>query len=252
MGMGIRFDERIVKTIVQALYEAVTVGIPLAQSNNMRATTNCYPSLGVDVIHEHILKLVNFDGVLIHRIKRHNWTVFMIIDNNAHNAYFVLSENNLKAIPAKKGRSWPHYLQSLLHEYHRGFEGKCVQQSFLPIEPFDDVTYEKDVERMLGGLMDDQEAWNIYVIAHKRNGKELVSVKQYFLSPSFDVIDERNLIEYIVPDYSAVINPIDENTTDTTPESEEEELIKLKPKPRPASEMESAPVVKPNEYGDVG
>ena len=252
MTMEIRFDEKIVRMIVHAINRATTVDIPMAYGDNQRATNNCFPAMRVDIINGNICNLVKFDGVLVHRFKRRGWTVCMIIDSNARNAYFVLSERNLKSIPAKKGRTWPHYLQSLLHEFHRGYEGKTVQQTLFPMEPFDDETYEKDVEMILGDLIDNLEPWNLYVIAHEHNGKEVTSIKQYFLSPQFDIIDEKDLAEYIIPDYSAAINPVSEETATQAEPENAEELVKLKPKARPASEADADPQVKPNEYSDVG
>lgn len=251
MGMGIRFDEGVVKTIVHAINRAITVDIPVAFGEYQRATNNCFPAMRVDIINDNIFNLVQFDGVLIHRFKRRGWKVCMIIDNNAKNAYFIFSEKNLKSIPAKIGRTWPHYLQSLLHEFHRGYEGKAVQQTLFPMELFDDETYEKDVETILGNLIDDLEPWNLYVVAHEHNGKEVTSIKQYFLSPQFDVIDEKDLSEYIIPDYSAVVNPVGENTTTQSEPENAEELVKIKSKARPVSESDANPKVKPNEYDNV-
>lgn len=251
MTMEIRFNEKVVRMIVHAINRATTVDIPMARRDNQRATNNCHPAMGVDVINDNIFKLLTFDGVQVHRFNRHGWKVCMILDSNDKNAYFVLSERNLKGIPKKKGRTWPHYLQTTLHEFHKGYVGRYSQQTLFPMEKFSNDVYEKDLELIIGELIEDLAAWHLYVIAHEHLGDELTSVTQYFLSPDFEIIDQKDLADFIVPDYSAVVKPIDE----TAPVSAEEEnaagLVKLKPKPRTAA-ADADPVVKPNEYDSVG
>lgn len=253
--MEIRFDEKVVRTIVHALNKATTVDVPMAYNENNRATNNCFPAMRIDIINQNIFTMLNFDGVQVHRFSRHGWKVCMIIDNNSSNAYFVLSERNLKSINAKKGRTWPHYLQSLLHKFHKDYPPRVIQESFLPmVSPFDDETYEKDVEMIIGKLIENLDSWHLYVIAYERMGNELSSVKQYFLTPSFEIIDEKDLAQYIVPDYFAVVKPIDETPSATSEPEKADELVKLKPKLKPRSDSEDTddPTVKPNEYADVG
>lgn len=250
--MDIRFDEKIVSTIVHAINQAVTVGIPMARDDNKRFTTNCYASLGVDVIYEYLHNMVIFDNVLIHQFKRHNWRVVMIIDYNAHNIYFVLSKRNLKSIAKKQDRTWPHYLQSLLHEFHKGYEGRYVQQSLFPSQSFPDAVFKKDVNMILGNLIDPLDNWHIYTIAHEYRNNELIDIRQYFLSPQFDIIDEKDLTQYIIPDYSSIITPVAVHNNAEAEIEEDDELFKLKPHSYPVSETDADPQVKPNKFNDVG
>ncbi len=253
MTIAMKYNEEIVKTIVQAINRAISVDIPVAYSENRRATHNCFGPMRVDVINDDLELMLTQDGVKVHHFKRHNWETVMILDTNTSTAFFVFSERNLQNIPKKKDRSCPHYLQSCLHVFHEGYDGKYVQQSFLPIiDEFDDQTYEDDAEMILNNVIDNLSDWHLYAIAYDYSGIELTKVMLYFLSPRFEEIDKKDLGEFIMPNYAAAVKPVDESSPAPTQDETDEPLIKVKAKARPTSEVDADPQVKPNEYDDVG
>ncbi len=253
MKAEMRFDERTVSTIVHAIYKATAVDIPMAYSENRRATNNCFAAMRVDVINDNLETMLSYDGVKVHHFRRHGWEVCMVLNYHTDTAYFVFSERNLLTIPRKKDRTWPHYLQTLLHKFHEDYEPRVIQESFLPhVDPFDDETYDADAEMILRDVIDNLDAWHLYVISYDRTGNDVTSATLYFYTSDFQEIDKRDLGKYIIPTYASANKPV----VDVAPTSSEEEtaetLIKLKPKARPASEADDAPKVKPNEYNDVG
>ena len=252
MTITTKYSEEIVRTIVQAINRAVSVDIPVAYSENNRATHNCFGAMRVDVINDNLVLMLTQPGIKVHRFKRHSWEVLMILDTNTSTAFFVFSERNLQNIPKKKDRTCPHYLQTCLHVFHEGYEGKCVQQSFLPIiDEFDEATYEEDAEMILNDVIESLDDWHLYAIAYNYSGIELTNATLYFLSPRFEEIDKKDLGKYIIPNYAASIKQIDAPSPTPKQDESADTLIKVKPKARPASEAEMNPTVKPNEYSAI-
>ena len=77
-------------------------------------TMNSVRYIRGDKINENIRNLVISDDIMLISFRRYSWDGRMIIDQKNRISYTVTTKQNLEAIPKKKDRKCPHFLQSIL------------------------------------------------------------------------------------------------------------------------------------------
>lgn len=199
---NIILNEDIVRRIVRAVDKAIADDVPQYLRENYRETNNVTGQLRGDCINDNLRKLVVFEGVELIPFQRFGWHGRILIDRRSKITYTITSQANLKAIPRKKGRNRPHFLQSVLAIENCGYTGDCKQLTLFPMEKFDEDTLQKDFNDIIAGIFNPKEGFRHYVVAYHSIRDELFDIRLEFLDKGFNTIDSTSLNEYIKPDFS--------------------------------------------------
>lgn len=230
-----QINEKLLRRIVHSVNKAVTDDIPRYLRELHKETNNAVIHLRGDYINENLRKYAISGGVELIPFKRSNWQGRILVDRNNKITYSITTQNTLNSIPKKKGRTKPHYLQSVLAVENSECKCQYVQQTLFPIESFDDKTLENDYNEIFATLVNPNEGYIHYVISYEAKNNELLDIKLEVLDRNFYVVFENNLNEYIEPDFANLTETSSEDNGDTnTPKEDVRNIIGLKAGIRPA------------------
>lgn len=227
-------NEITLRRIVHAVNKAVTDDIPRYLGEHHKETNNAVGLLRGDYINENLRKYVVTNGVELIPFKRSSWQGRIIVDRNDKITYSITTQNTLNSIP-KKERTRPHYLQSLLAVENSECKCQYIQQTLFPIESFDDKTLESDYNEIFASLVNPKEGYIHYVISYEAKNNELLDIKLEILDRNFNVVFEKNIIEYIEPDFAKLTEVnIDTDETSNSSSDNIRNILGIKNGIRPA------------------
>lgn len=229
------FDENILRRIVCAIDKAIADDIPQYLQEHHKETNNAIMQLRGDCINDNLRSFVVTDDVKLIPFKRYSWHGRLLVDHRNKITYSITTQNNLHAIPKKKDRTRPHFLQSMLAKENGSYEGQYVQETLFPMEMFDDETLENDYNDIIAGMLNPSEGYRHYVISYNAVNDELLDVKLEFLDKHFSTIAEASLNSYINPDFARLTN-LGLETVDVSADSHENvrDILGLKAGLRPS------------------
>lgn len=204
-------DENIVRRIVRAIDKALADDIPQYLQEHHKETNNAIIQLRGDYINENLRSFVVTDDVKLIPFKRYSWHGRLLADHKNKITYSITSQSNLHAIPKKKDRTRPHFLQSILAQENGNYEGQYIQESLFPMDMFDEETLENDYNDIIAGMLNPSEGYRHYVISYNAVNGELLDVKLEFLDKHFSTIAEASLNSYINPDFARLTNSETDN-----------------------------------------
>ena len=208
---NIYLNEKIIIKIVYAILKAVTDDVPQYLKENHKETNNAIIQLRGDYINDNLKNMVVSDEVKFIPFKRYGWQGRLLVDPINKITYSITTQNNLRAIPKKRGRTRPHYLHSILAKENGSCEGQYVQEPLFPMEKFDKKTLENDYNEIISGMLNPSEDYRHYVISYNAVNNELLDVKLEYLDKHFITIEEISLNEYIKPDFARLTNSAEEH-----------------------------------------
>ena len=198
----VAINENLARRLVRAIDKAVADDIPQYLRDNHLETHNAIVHLRGDYINENLRRLVVSEGVELISFKRFVWSGRILVDKREKITYTITTQANLHAIPRKKGREKPHFLQSILAIENGGYDGHMEQLAMFPMELFESDILQNDYNDIIAGMLNPAEGYRHYVIAYKSEQDALQDVKLEFLDRNFNVIDRVSLNEYIQPDFA--------------------------------------------------
>ncbi len=230
-----QINEKLLRRIVHSVNKAVTDDIPRYLREHYKETNNAVAHLRGDYINENLRKYAISDEVIFVPFNRSSWQGRILVDRVNKITYSITTQNTLNGIPKKKERQRPHYLQSILAVENSECKCQYVQPSLFPIESFDDKILENDYNEIFKSLVNPNEGYIHYVISYEAKNNELLSIKVEILDRNFYVVFEKDLNEYIEPDFANLTETSSENNGDTnTPKENVRNIIGLKTGIRPA------------------
>ena len=231
----IRRNTDLERMLVWAINKAVADDIPLIFSEHPLDTHNFLGHFRGDCINTNLRLGINAENITILPFQRSGYAGRLVIDHVNKVTYSITTEQNLRSIPRKKGRRTPHFLQTLLGIENAAYESECKQLTFMPMNLFDEKTFQEDFESIIASLFTPDEGYVHYIIAYTLGKSGLLDVQLLFLDRDFDVIDSESLNEFIAPDYAELT--ASQDTFDTSvmdPKPNTRALVGLKPGLRPA------------------
>lgn len=230
----IAFDENIARRIVRAIDKAVADDIPQYLREHHLETNNAIIQLRGDYINENLRSFVITDGVKLIPFKRYAWHGRLLVDHRNKITYSITTQKTLHAIPKKKDRTRPHFLQSILSQENGGYQGQYVQETLFPMETFDEETLENDYNEIISGMLNPSEGYRHYVISYNAVKDELLDVKLEVLDPYFSTVAEASLNSYINPDFARLTNiEVDDTDIQTTTKENVRDILGIKNGLRP-------------------
>lgn len=223
----------LMRMVVRAIDKAVADDIPLYLSENFKETNNALGQYRGDCINTNLRQMVVTDDITLIPFQRFGWSGRILVDRINKITYTITTQQTLKAIPNKKGRNRPHFLQSILAVENADYEGQYQQITLYPVEVFDQDTLQQDFDAIIAGLIAHEEGYRHYIVAYTASFNELCDVRLDFLDRNFNIVDTCSLNQYIKPDFARLTAPeMSENPSEQSSDSTRRPL-KLKPGLRP-------------------
>ena len=92
------------------------------------------------------------------------WTDASRFENRI--TYTVTTQQNLIAIPKKKNRTCPHFLQSILAVENGDLQGEYVQMTMMSMEQFEDDVLEEDYKKIVAGVLKPDSGYRHYIVTY--------------------------------------------------------------------------------------
>lgn len=199
-------DTALLRRVIRAIETAISDDVPRVRREVPLETENYIKFIRSDFINENIKKMVVNDNVELLCFTRYAWKGRMLVDKKNKITYSITTEQNLNAIPKKKDRSMPHFLQTMLGVENTGMQAQYVQQTLFPMEQFDMDTLQQDFDSIVNGFFDPKEGYTHYIICYTFEKDELLTADLKLLDRKFNTVQERSLNEYIKPDFAQLTN----------------------------------------------
>ena len=215
-------NESLVRLIVHAIEKGIGSDILDYLSDHRKKTNNALLQMPGDNINTNLDEMVaDGENYEILSFNRFVWEGCILIDRENRITYNITSQANLKLIPRKKGRTIPHYLQSLLFVENNECKSPYHQMTFedFGIVTFDTEALTDDFLSISDGRIDINEDYRHYVIAYTARNREIEDIQILLLDKDFNTVDEQSLMEYVKPDFSKL----------TTTDNHTEELMVKNP-----------------------
>lgn len=206
-------NEDLLRRIVRAIDKAIADDIPQYLRDHRKETNNAIMQLRGDYINENLRQFVIAEGIELIPFRRFVWQGRLLADRRNKVTYSITTQANLSAIPKKKDRTKPHFLQSVLAAENSGYQGRYKQETLFSMDMFDAETLKNDYDEIIAGMLNPAEGYCHYVISYQTAENDLVDVKLEFLDCGFATVEEVSLNDYIKPDFARLTNTesIDEN-----------------------------------------
>lgn len=203
---SILMNEPLLRKIVRATEKACGEDTRGYLSENSLETNNALPFLRGDFINENLRNSVVDEDVDLIPFNRYGWSGQILHDKINRITYTITSKRTLAAIPKKKGRSVPHYLQSILYAENGDYKAAVKQMNLNDFVDFDIARFDsKELENDYGKIMNGQIAldanYRHYIIAYEVEHGEVTDISMQFLDKDFDVIAQCSLNDYLRPDF---------------------------------------------------
>lgn len=187
--------------IVRAIEKAIGEDVPNQLREHHLETNNYIGLMRGDFINENLRNFALADGYELIPIQRYGWRGRLLVNHEQRITLSIVTQANLHMIPLKK-RARPHYTMSILKVQNGDLQGRFVQQTLFPTEPFDAEVLEADYETMIAGAIDPTEGYHHYFVAYRAEANDLVDVKLVLMDPMFNIVQEESLNHLIKPDFA--------------------------------------------------
>lgn len=200
----LELNELLLRRIVRSIQKATGEDIKDYLRENRKETNNALRQMPGDNINENLRKMVVTEGIELIPFSRSAWDGRILIDRINHITYTVTTKRTLYAIPRKRGRRVPHYLQSLLYNENKDCKAEFKQMTLVDcgIVKFDSDELETDFDHIMGGYIRREEDYQHYIVVYEAERGELKNVILQLLDKDFDVVDECSLNDYINVDFA--------------------------------------------------
>lgn len=227
-------EEMVIRRIVRAIQKTIEEDMPEFCHENQMETMNSIRYIRGDKINNNLRTLVVSDDIILISFKRYSWDGRMLVDLKNRITYTVTTQQNLIAIPKKKNRACPHFLQSILAVENGDLQGECVQMTLIPMEQFEDDVLEEDYKKIVAGVLDPDSGYRHYVVAYAFEKSQLLSVNMELLDKGFNKVNSLSLNDFIKPDFAQLtaVQPEDPEET-AEPEKTARDLVAIKKGIRP-------------------
>ena len=232
-------QDELLRKAVYAINKAITEDIPGYLKENYHETNNSILQLKGDYINDNLRKYVVGNHIELLPFSRYNWAGRILIDRKNYFTYTITTIGTLMSVPKKKGRTRPHFLQSILYAENSDCEAQVKQMNLgFDITQFDSEELETDYNDITHGFMGKNENYRHFVIAYKSEENEIVEIMLKLLDKDFDTVDEVSLMDYIKPDFAKLTEiTFDEETNDEMEipgsENDSKTLVTVKPGYKP-------------------
>ncbi len=203
---SILMNEPLLRKIVRAIEKACGEDTRCYLSENRLETNNALPFLRGDFINENLRNSVVDGDVDLIPFNRYGWSGRILNDKINKITYTVSTKRTLAAIPKKKRRSVPHYLQSILYAENGDCKAAVKQMSLNDFVDFEIVQFDsQELENDYGKIMNEQITvdadYRHYIVAYEVEHGEITDIGLQFLDKDFDVIVQCSLNDYLRPDF---------------------------------------------------
>lgn len=227
-------DEMIIRRIVRAIQKTIEEDVPEFCREHHTETMNSIRYIRGDKINDNLRTLVVSDDVILISFKRYSWDGRMLVDLKNRITCTVTTEQNLIAIPKKKNRTCPHFLQSILAVENGDLQGECVQMTLMPMEQFEDDVLDEDYKKIVAGVLDSDSGYHHYVVTYTFEKSRLLSVNMELLDKGFNRVSALSLNDFIKPDFAQLTTEQPEDLEETAePEKTVRGLVAIKKGIRP-------------------
>lgn len=233
-GTNFPSDEMVIRRIVRAIQKAIEEDVPEFCRENPMETMNSVRYVRGDKINNNLRQLVVSNDVMLISFMRYSWDGRMLVDTNKRITYTVTTCQNLMAIPKKKNRSCPHFLQSILAVENGDLQGQYAQETMFAIEQFEEEVLEEDYMKIVSGVLSPDSGYRHYVVAYEFVKDELLNVKMILLDKAFNTVNEISLNDFIKPDFAQLTAEPSESAERTTESTKRaRDLVTIKSGIRP-------------------
>lgn len=227
-------EEIVIRRIVRAIQKAIEEDVPEFCRENHMETMNSIRYIRGDKINDNLRTLVVSDDVILISFRRYSWDGRMLVDLKNRITYTVTTEQNLAAIPKKKNRTCPHFLQSILAVENNDLHDECVQMTLMPMEQFEDDVLEEDYKKIVAGVLDPASRYRHYVVTYVFEKSQLFSVNMELLDKGFNRVKSLSLNNFIKPDFAQLTAEESEGKEETAEsENTARDLVAIKRGIRP-------------------
>lgn len=197
-------NDKLLRKIVYSIDKAIGEDLSQYLRENYRETNNAIVQLRGDFINDNLRHHVVDDNIELIPFQRSGWSGRMIIDRQNKVTYTVTTLGTLSAIPKKKDRTKPHYLQTVLAIENRMCKSTNKQITLFDcgMVRFDSEILEHDYNTISQGLINADENYVHYIIAYKADHGQIREIELRLLDKDFDTVDDASLTEYIKPDFA--------------------------------------------------
>lgn len=205
-------NEPLLRKIVWAIVKANGEDMRDYLTNNNHETNNALMLLKGDFINDNLRNLIVSDEIEMIPFKRYGWSGRILADKVNKITYTITTQQTLKAIPKKKGRLIPHYLQSILFSENGEYEAPIKQMTFsdygyFGITEFESKELEDDYKKIMGGYISSDDGYHHYIVAYEAEHGEVKSIDLLLLDKEFDIVAEISLNDYIKLDFGRLTEP---------------------------------------------
>lgn len=229
-------NDTLLRKIVYSVEKAIGDDLMQYLREHHRETNNAIVQLRGDFINDNLRQHVVDDNVELIPFQRSGWSGRIVIDGVNHITYTVTTLGTLSAIPKKKDRTKPHYLQSLLAVENKKCKGTPKQITLFEcgLTGFETEDLDKDFSDISQGLINLEEDYVHYIIAYKAENGEIKNIVLRLLDKDFDTVEEASLQNYIKPDFARLTDAGSaEQTIKTEENSESKKLVVIKANIKP-------------------
>lgn len=211
-------EESLLRKVVRAVEKGIGEDMRVYLRDNHKETNNAAKHMPGDNINNNLRNMVVSNGIELIPFSRTGWDGRILVDRNNRITYTIMTKRTLDSIPKKKGRTIPHYLQSILYVENRGCHARNKQMSLedFGIVIFNRQELEDDFDKVMSGQIGRDDNYHHYIIVYEAKRGELTSITLQFLDKDFDIIDEYSLNDYIKLDFAKLteLEPVVEDEED--------------------------------------
>lgn len=220
----------LIKGIVYSIDKAIGDDTQQYLREHHRETNNALILLRGDFINTNLRNYVVNGDIDFVPFKRYGWSGRIVIDRKECITYSIITEGTLSAVPKKKNRETPHYLQSILYAENKECIARERQMTLedFGITIFDTDVLEEDFEKISQGMINVEEGYRHYIVAYVAENGEIKDINLKFLDKDFNIVDETSLMQFIKPDFAQLTNVGPTEDGDEATKSDRRGLVTIK------------------------
>lgn len=223
-------NDALLRKVVRVIEKSVGEDIHDYIKDNRKETNNALKFMPSDNINDNLRNMIVKDDIELIPFTRTAWDGRILVDRTNHITYTITTARTLSSIPRKKGRSVPHYLQSILYVENGECKAPVKQMNLADygITMFYNQELEDDYNKIVNGHITPEENYRHYIIVYESERGEVTNVELQFLDKDFDVIECCSLNDYIKPDFAKLTAPVPIDKQETNREHNVRSLISVK------------------------
>ena len=219
-------EDCVFKPIVSAIQKAIEEDFPNCCQERDYETNNHRLLLRGDLINDNLRQNLDGKDLLLLRFDRFGWKARLVVDKVFKRVFCVVTESTINRLKAK-GHNYPHYSQTLVQTFNKDLVGNDYQPELFPAE-FSSRDYEYDMAILSeSGVVLDRD-FHFYYIVFSAKDNEIKNIRLLLLDDQFTVVEEKSLIEFLMPEYPMVSNSVVANEKNKS-EKDASSLVSIKP-----------------------